>query len=98
MATPISITTASEKKTREQSQRNRDPAKEFRPRGKIRHPSRKTERAHELHVMMKPAPYLVITVRNHDHAQNKPQRKQSQGLQPVEKIHASLQSSTGYQA
>src|SRR6266853_3009195 len=75
---------------RKQSKHNRDSAEEFRPRGKICQPLRKAERAHEIHVMVKPAPYLVITMRDHDRSQNKPHDEQREGLQPVEKIHAHL--------
>jgi hypothetical protein len=34
-------------------------------------------------------------MRNHDRPQNKPHHEQRQGLQPVEKIHASLQRVLG---
>src|SRR6266853_765453 len=76
---------------RKQSQQNGDSAEEFRSRGKICQPLGKAERAHEIHVMMKPAPHLVITMRNQDRSQNEPHDEQREGLQPVEKIHTSLQ-------
>jgi hypothetical protein len=43
-------------------------------------------------MMMKPAEYLVITVRDHDRSQSEPHYEQRQGLQPIEKIHVNLQS------
>src|SRR5208283_5581608 len=79
-------------KAGKQSQHNSDAAEKFRPRGKIGHPARKAERAYELHMMMKTAEHLVITMRNHDRAQNKPHHKQSQRLQPIEKTHVYLQN------
>jgi hypothetical protein len=43
-------------------------------------------------MVMKPAEYLVITVRDHDRSQSEPHHEQRQGLQPIEKIHVNLQS------
>src|SRR5437588_3195548 len=80
---------------RKQSKHNCDSAEKFRPRGKICQPLWKTERAHEIHVMMKPAPYLVITMRDHDRSQNEPHDEQREGLQPVEKVHTHLQNMNG---
>src|SRR6266403_4432693 len=57
---------------RKQSKHNGDSAEKFRSSGEVCHPLRNAERAHEIHVMMKPAPYLVITMRDHDRSQNKP--------------------------
>src|SRR5208282_3023484 len=76
---------------RKQSQYDGDSAEEFRPRGKICQPARKAERAHHVHVMMKPAEHLVIAMRDHDRAQNEPHHEQRQGMQPVEEIHGYLQ-------
>src|SRR5438105_15522189 len=78
---------------RKQSKHNGDSAEKFGRRGKICQPLWKAERAHEIHVMMKPAPYLVITMRDHDRSQNEPHDEQREGLQPVEKIHVYLQNS-----
>jgi hypothetical protein len=45
---------------------------------------------------MEPAKHFVIAMRDHDRSQNEPHLEQREGLQPIEKIHANLQSSSQF--
>lgn len=68
----------------EQPQQNKETAQEFREGGEISTPCWKSEAGNELHMVVKPAEHLVVSVVEKNNSQGETHDEQGQGLQAIE--------------